>query len=79
MNKKTIIQLFLGLIEAQASGAIVDTLWMGGGCDGTIWETLIAALPELESQEDVMEAFYLGDDSKIEPALRALLAKEGGK
>ena len=43
MNRKQVVSLFLGLVQAVNQKAVVDTLWMGNS-DTTIFETLVAEL-----------------------------------
>lgn len=79
MKKITVIQLFLGLIDAQQAGVITDTLWMGGKGSETIWEALIAEISELDYCGNAKLESYNGDDSRLKEILLSLLSQEESK
>lgn len=77
-SRKEILQLFIGLIEAQQAGAISDTLWMHNS-DQTIWEFLLdKGLPDMDP-DTVFEITMGGHNGALKSLLLRELEKEKSK
>jgi hypothetical protein len=63
MNRKEMIQVFLGLVQAVQQGVVTDVLWMGGSQD-TIFDFFLGTLgidEEAAQDLDYLEELLLNE------------------